>query len=202
MATFPNIYLSIQQQFKIKAWRAATFLRLSKAVRSFFVFGGWGRSILLDPVSPGEQMNPPTPPPPSATPSPCSAQARWPSREAGRGEGADRNISGYEPAAVCFSSPGTKKEKRKKVQCQRRVPPRSRSSYQGKHWSQEICSAKHRMSMVISWRAEKRPARIPALKQGGTCAQFLHKASRSACWVYLLAALDSGSVPPLPGTHW
>lgn len=168
MAIYLSIYpATIQNQSVESRDIFAPFERCSFA---FFFFGRWGRSILLDPVSPGEQMSSPphpTPPPPSAPPSPCSAQARWPSREAGRGEGADRNISGYEPAAVCFSSPGKKKEKEeKKVQCQPRVPPRSRSSYQGKHWSQEICSAKHRMSMVISWRVEKRPARIPALKQG------------------------------------
>ena len=49
-----------------------------------------------------------TPPAPLAL-LPCLALPRWPSREEGgerrgeRGEGADRNISGCEPAAVCFS---------------------------------------------------------------------------------------------------
>lgn len=138
----------------------------------------------MDPVSPGEQMSSPTPLLHQPLPLLAPARRRQGDLPGRQGEGkvlTETSLVMNQPRFAFLLRVRKKKRKKKKVQCQRRVPPRSGSSYQGKHWSQEICSAKHRMSMVISWRVEKRPARIPALKQGGTCAQFLHKSSRSAC---------------------
>lgn len=128
------------------------------------VFGREGRSLLLHLASPGE-LRSRHPPPLTSSHSraplallPCLALPRWPSREVEREreEGADRNISGYEPAAVCFSSP------LERCAASGFSVHAAGAAYQGKHQGQKNTLSKtHRMSLVIILRV-LRPQNTPS----------------------------------------